>query len=117
MDQSEWIDPSAAPSGPGCAECHTAEPPGWWFHLRRCAFCGHVACCDSSPGQHATDHYRRSGHPIMQSFEPGEEWFFDYRTSSVVPGPDLAPPRAHPEDQSAPGPQDRVPRDWMSRLH
>ena len=43
------------PSGPGCAECTAVE--GWWVHLRRCAACGHVGCCDSSPAQHASAHF------------------------------------------------------------
>ena len=50
------IDPSVPPSGPGCVECE--EAGGWWVHLRRCAQCGHVGCCDSSPSQHATAHHR-----------------------------------------------------------
>ena len=48
------IDPTVAPSGTGCSECDAAG--GWWFHLRRCAQCGHVGCCDSSPQQHASGH-------------------------------------------------------------
>ena len=43
-----------------------------WLHLRLCLTCGHVGCCDSSPAQHATGHFRATGHPIMASFEPGE---------------------------------------------
>ena len=39
------FDPSAPPTGPGCADCEAADPPGWWVHLRRCAACGHVGCC------------------------------------------------------------------------
>lgn len=45
-----------------------------WVHLRQCMTCGHVACCDSSPGRHATRHHESSGHPVMKSAEPGEEW-------------------------------------------
>ena len=48
------IDPSVPPSGPGCVECE--QSGGWWFHLRRCAQCGHIGCCDSSPSQHARAH-------------------------------------------------------------
>ena len=51
--------PSTRPcrrAAPGCADCEAAEPPGWWVHLRRCAACGHVGCCDTSPAQHATAH-------------------------------------------------------------
>jgi hypothetical protein len=47
----DGINPAAKPSGPGCAEC--AASGGWWLHLRRCAECGHIGCCDSSPSQHA----------------------------------------------------------------
>jgi uncharacterized protein YbjT (DUF2867 family) len=109
------IDPSAAPSGTGCAEC-LAEG-SWWFHLRRCAACGHVGCCDSSPNRHATAHFHETGHPIIRSFEPGEDWFWDYRTRSLVEGPELAPPASRPVSQPAPGPAGAVPSDWVRRLH
>ncbi len=65
------IDPSVPPSGTGCRECE--EDGGWWVHLRRCASCGHVGCCDTSPAQHATRHFVETGHPVVQSFEPGED--------------------------------------------
>ena len=45
-----------------------------WFHLRLCLTCGHVGCCDSSPGKHASAHFRGTGHPIVRSFQPGENW-------------------------------------------
>ena len=45
-----------------------------WVHLRQCLECGHVACCDSSPRQHATAHFQDTGHPVMRSAEPGEDW-------------------------------------------
>ncbi|HEX6517023.1 MAG TPA: Na+/H+ antiporter [Nocardioidaceae bacterium] len=45
-----------------------------WVHLRMCLACGHVACCDSSPRRHATAHFHATGHPVMRSVEPGEEW-------------------------------------------
>jgi hypothetical protein len=114
---TDGIDLEAAPSGTGCAECDEASPPGWWVHLRRCAACGHVGCCDSSPGQHASAHARDSGHRYIQSFEPGEDWFFDFETDEVLEGPDLAAPTAHPEDQPVPGPRDRVPTDWQDHVH
>ena len=113
-DQS-GIDPTVPPSGPGCAECDADD--GWWVHLRRCAQCGHVGCCDSSPAQHASAHFRETGHPVIQSFEPGEGWFWDFVTESAVEGPDLAPPAAHPDDQPAPGPRGRVPLDWRQHIH
>ena len=68
------VDPKVPPSGTGCVECLAARPPGWWFHLRRCAQCGHVGCCDSSPGRHASVHARGSEHPIVRSLEPAEDW-------------------------------------------
>ena len=87
------------------------------MHLRRCAQCGHVGCCDSSPAQHATAHFRESGHPVVQSFEPGEDWLWDYAREKGVLGPALAPPTSRPDDQSVPGPADRVPVDWRDHVH
>ena len=49
-----------------------------WAHLRMCLECGHVGCCDSSPYRHASSHFTDSGHPVMQSFEPGESWRWCY---------------------------------------
>ena len=86
--QRDGIDPEAKPSGTGCAECLAAGT--WWFHLRRCAQCGHIGCCDSSPNQHATKHHHATGHPVIASFEPGERWFWNYRTEQVFAGPELA---------------------------
>ncbi|MCU1589658.1 MAG: hypothetical protein JWP11_914 [Frankiales bacterium] len=111
----EGIDPSVTPSGAGCVECEATA--GWWAHLRRCAQCGHVGCCDSSPSQHARAHAASTGHPVIQSFEPGEAWFWDYPTSEYLDGPRLADPQSHPVDQPVPGPAGRVPADWQSRLH
>lgn len=110
----EEFDPAASPSGDGCAEC--LEQGGWWFHLRRCAACGHVGCCDSSPSRHATRHFHATGHPIVQSFEPGEDWFWDYRTGKLVQGPPLAPPTSRPVSQPSPGPEGAVPHDWKRKL-
>jgi ubiquitin-hydrolase Zn-finger-containing protein len=109
------IDVGVPPSGTGCAECLAAD--GWWVHLRRCAACGHVGCCDSSPHQHATAHYQDSGHPLVQSFEPGEDWYYDYRDGSMSRGPSLEEPSSHPEDQPAPGPRGKVPLDWRQHIH
>ena len=111
----EAIDPQARPSGTGCKEC--LETGGWWVHLRRCAQCGHIGCCDTSPSQHATHHYHASGHPVIRSFEPGEDWFFDYRSGAAFVGPALAPPLSHPIDQPVPGPEGAVPDDWMDLIN
>ncbi|MBX3313587.1 MAG: UBP-type zinc finger domain-containing protein [Actinobacteria bacterium] len=109
------IDPTVPPSGTGCVECDRTG--GWWVHLRRCAACGHIGCCDTSPSQHASHHAQDTGHPVIQSFEPGEDWFYDYRSGDFVDGPTLAPPTSHPADQAVPGPADRVPPDWRSLIH
>ncbi|MGH2483528.1 MAG: UBP-type zinc finger domain-containing protein [Candidatus Limnocylindria bacterium] len=109
------IDPTVPPSGTGCVACLASD--GWWFHLRRCAKCGYVGCCDSSPSQHASHHAATAGHPIIQSFEPEEDWFWDYATEQIGDGRQLAPPRHHPLDQPVPGPAGRVPPDWEQQLH
>jgi len=111
----DFFDPTAVPSGTGCVECLASE--GWWFHLRRCARCGHIGCCDSSPSQHASHHAADAGHPVIHSFEPGETWLWDYVSEQVVSGPELAPPAHHPLDQPVPGPAGRVPRNWQRLLH
>src|SRR3954454_24876931 len=113
----EHIAPDVRPSGGGCVECLSSEPAGWWFHLRRCAACGHVGCCDTSPAQHATAHYRETGHRVVVSYEPGEEWGYDYETDSMLSGVELRPPGSHPPDQPTPGPAGAVPEDWLSKLN
>ncbi len=60
------------PSGDGCVEC--LETGDTWVHLRLCRTCGHVGCCDDSKNRHARKHFVNSGHSIISSFEPGEDW-------------------------------------------
>ena len=60
----------------GCVEC--LKTGGWWVHLRLCRECGKVHCCDDSPSRHATAHFKESGHPVIRSAEPGEEWSWCY---------------------------------------
>jgi hypothetical protein len=116
MTTIEGINPSVPPSGTGCTECDATG--GWWVHLRRCAQCGHIGCCDTSPEQHATKHAKATGHPIIRSFEPGESWFWDYNSEQMYEsGPTLAPPEHHPESQPVPGPHGRVPADWQAHVH
>ena len=69
-------DHGVHPSGHGCAECLASG--GLWVHLRLCLECGHVGCCDNSPGKHATKHFHETQHPIIRSFEPGEDWGWCY---------------------------------------
>jgi uncharacterized UBP type Zn finger protein len=81
------------PSGDGCVEC--LADGGRWVHLRVCMTCGHVGCCDSSPGKHATAHFHSTGHPIVQSYEPGENWWWCYQDNLAFEVAD-APSFTHP---------------------
>ena len=72
LDQIQEVTPSAG----GCEDC--LRGGGRWLHLRLCLTCGHVGCCDSSPNKHATKHYHSTKHPLIRSFEPGEEWVWCY---------------------------------------
>ena len=49
-----------------------------WVHLRMCEECGHIGCCDQSKNRHATAHFHSTAHPIIRSFEPGEDWYYCY---------------------------------------
>jgi hypothetical protein len=115
MTDIPGVDVTVPPSGTGCADC--LEGGGWWLHLRRCAQCGHIGCCDTSPAQHAAAHSLATGHPLIQSFEPGEEWFWSYTAKDFFDGPPLAAPDSHPPDQPIPGPAGQVPPDWRRHLH
>ena len=109
------IDVTVPPSGTGCVECEAEG--GWWLHLRRCAACGHIGCCETSPSRHARAHAVAAGHPVVCSFEPGERWFWNYSAERYVHGPVLTPPLSRPEDQPSPGPAGRVPENWREQLH
>ncbi|QSQ21079.1 UBP-type zinc finger domain-containing protein [Pyxidicoccus parkwayensis] len=65
-----------SPRTEGCEECLKMGDD--WVHLRRCLSCGHVGCCDDSKNKHATKHFHQTQHPVIQSFEPGEEWVWCY---------------------------------------
>jgi uncharacterized UBP type Zn finger protein len=64
------------PSARGCEDC--LKIGDTWVHLRLCETCGHVGCCDTSKNKHATKHFHASGHPIIKSLEPGEDWGWCY---------------------------------------
>ena len=57
-----------------CEEC--VKIGASWVHLRTCQTCGTTRCCDSSPNRHASKHARSSGHPVVASAEPGEQWLY-----------------------------------------
>ena len=89
LDQAASVTPSSV----GCEDCLATG--GSWVHLRTCMVCGHVGCCDSSPNTHATRHFHSSGHPLVQSYEPGEEWWWCY-VDEVAFEVDGAPSFSHP---------------------
>jgi len=86
--ERDGINPAAEPSGTGCVECLALG--GWWLHLRRCAECGHIGCCDSSTNQHASKHNAATGHPIITSFEPGERWFLRLSYRGILRRPEAS---------------------------
>jgi len=61
----------------GCEEC-VASGRLDWVRLWVCQECGHVGCSDLSPGKHATDHFYRTGHPVVRAYEPGDDWYWCY---------------------------------------
>ena len=76
------IHPVQARTPAGCEECLATG--GQWVHLRLCMTCGHVGCCDNSPGKHATRHFHTTQHPVIRSFEPGEDWGWCYVDQVMV---------------------------------
>jgi hypothetical protein len=69
LDQIHDVEPETQE---GCSDC--LRIGGRWLHLRECLTCGHIGCCDSSPNRHARAHAGATGHAIIRSFEPGEDW-------------------------------------------
>ena len=65
------------------------------MHLRRCTECGHIGCCDNSPGKHGTAHFQAVAHPIIQSYEPGEDWYYCYIDDIAFEADDEAPSPSH----------------------
>ena len=82
------------PSSDGCEDC--LGMGAQWVHLRLCMTCGHVGCCDSSPNRHATAHWHDAGHPIIRSYEPGEDWWWCYADDFAFRVPNAGPSLSHP---------------------
>ncbi len=78
LDQIRDVKPHTQ----GCEEC--MKTGDRWVHLRLCAECGHVGCCDSSKNQHATKHFKATKHPIVWSFERGEDWGWCYADEVMI---------------------------------
>ena len=72
LDQIQEV----APKSEGCADCIALGDS--WVHLRLCRICGYVGCCDESKNKHASQHFHQTGHPIIKSFEPEEDWGWCY---------------------------------------
>jgi len=72
LDQIRRVKPKTK----GCEEC--LKMADSWVQLRLCLSCGHVGCCDSSKNKHATKHFQATKHPIMRSWETGENWMWCY---------------------------------------
>jgi uncharacterized UBP type Zn finger protein len=66
------------------------------MHLRLCLACGHVGCCDSSPGKHATAHFHGEGHPLIRSYEPGEDWWWCFVDELAFEVEGATPAPSHP---------------------
>jgi uncharacterized UBP type Zn finger protein len=73
------IEPDSLDS---CLQC--VEMGDTWVNLRLCLTCGQVGCCDASKNKHATAHHRETGHPLIQSYQPGETWRYCYVDDRMV---------------------------------
>ncbi|MBD9450370.1 MULTISPECIES: UBP-type zinc finger domain-containing protein [unclassified Rhizobium] len=80
---------SVRPQTMGCEECLATGQA--WVHLRLCRECGHVGCCDQSIGKHATAHFRSTGHPIIEGYDPPEGWGWCYVDETMIDLPDQTP--------------------------
>ena len=89
-EHAAMVTPVPPRTPTGCEECLAAGTS--WVHLRLCLTCGHVGCCDSSPGRHATRHAQATSHPVIASYEPGERWAWCYADQVGVDVPSGAVP-------------------------
>jgi hypothetical protein len=81
------------PSADGCEEC--LKIGAGWVHLRLCRECGHVGCCDDSRNTHATKHFKATGHPIMETYDPPDGWGWCYVDEVMLDLEGMTTP--HPE--------------------
>ncbi|MTK03933.1 cation:proton antiporter [Micromonospora sp. CP22] len=81
-----YITESDAEACPRCVESGDD-----WVQLRMCLTCGAVGCCSDSVNNHAEEHYRQTGHPLIRSLEEGEDWRYCYIDGSLVREPMGAP--------------------------
>ncbi len=90
LDTVQDVEPSAD----GCEDC--LRTGGRWLHLRMCQQCGHVGCCSESPNYHSMAHFKDTGHPLMRSFEPGEDWYWCFVDETGFELEDAPPAPSHP---------------------
>ena len=91
---------AVTPSARGCEECLASGSS--WVHLRLCRTCGHVGCCDSSPNRHASGHAAASGHALIRSIQPGEDWTWCYEDEIAMRIPEVTgEPRIPPSPLGA----------------
>ena len=64
-----------------CTAC--IEIGGTWVHLRQCLTCGRTSCCNGSPNRHATAHFHETGHPMIRSAQPDEDWRWCHRNDRL----------------------------------
>jgi uncharacterized UBP type Zn finger protein len=77
--------PDITPSASGCEDC--LKTGDHWVHLRMCLTCGYIGCCNDSKNKHATRHFHETHHPVVVSFEPGEDWLWCYEDELLfIPG-------------------------------
>jgi ubiquitin-hydrolase Zn-finger-containing protein len=101
LDEAATRRAAVKPSGPGCKECLRSGAA--WVHLRLCLACGHVGCCDDSPNRHATKHFHHSHHPVIRSYEPGEDWGYCYPDDLLADPFEARPGEAAPRHFDPPG--------------
>ena len=85
----------------GCADCLATGSR--WVHLRMCQVCGRIGCCDSSPRRHASAHFHATGHPVVRSAEPGEDWSWCFVDETAMRIPAVhGSPRIPPSPMGCP---------------
>ena len=70
------------PMSDGCVDC--LKMGDTWVHLRLCLTCGYVGCCNDSKNKHGSKHFAAVGHPLIKSFEPGEDWVWCYPDEALL---------------------------------
>lgn len=78
FDQLQVVTPNSN----ACEQCVAMGDT--WVNLRICMTCGRVGCCDDSKNTHASKHFEETGHPVIMSFQPGEDWLWCYQDKVLL---------------------------------